>query len=171
MPVLGQVVTQRAKRNIIQATNKVEIKNGTRRAKIVDVWIFNVDSDGKFTKEKTGEQKVSVKVQFVKRSDIVLEKRMRCYLSAKSMFAKLIQTLTGIEAGSEQMAGFDTDKLIGMDVLVTTEFAEPYTNVTAITPVEMDDDLDGPPHQPPAREQQRPPARDSSFDENDPAYQ
>jgi hypothetical protein len=175
MPVLGQVVTRRAKREIVQATNKIQIKDGTRKARIIDVWIFNVDSDGKFTKEKTGEQKVAIKIRFDKRPDIVLEKRMRAYLSPKSRFAQLIQSLTGIEAGSDEMMAFDTDKLVDMDVLVTTEYKEPYTNITTITPREIDDDIDGPAHQPPAREQprnERPPQRtgDTAFDDDDPAY-
>jgi hypothetical protein len=141
MPILGQVVPQKKQRERIEATNKQEIPNGTRKAEIVDVWVYNVDADGRYTAEKTGELKVSLKIRFDKRPDIVLDKRMRCYISKKARFALLIQSLTGIQSGSDEMKAFDTDDLIGMKVLVTTEYKEPYTNVTDIIPRETDEDV------------------------------
>jgi hypothetical protein len=138
MAVLGKTITQKSGTRI-KADNKIQIQDGTRRAKIVEIWIYNVDADGKWTAEKTAEQKACVKVQFIKRPDLVLEKRMRAYLSKNSHFAKFIQSLTGIEAGSDEMLQYDTDKLLGMDVFVTTKYEEPYTNVTAIAPPEVVD--------------------------------
>jgi hypothetical protein len=146
MPVLDTVVPKPQYAERVKGTNKVEIKNGTRPAEIIEIWIYHCDKEGRYTKEQTnaqGEplaQKIQIKVRFDARPDIVLAKSMYLSLGPKSQFGKLLQSLTGLEPGSPAMRAFNTDDLKGMKVLVTTDYQDPYTNVTAIAPPITDDD-------------------------------
>ena len=133
MAKLGNAITPSTSSKKIEASNKVNIAPGTYLGTIEDVWIYNVDSDGKYTKEHTDQQKVSIKVH-LDGTEITLDKRMRAYLSEKAHFAKLISSLTGIEPGSQAMLDFDADDLKGARVMVCTSFKDPYTNIDSIVP-------------------------------------
>lgn len=183
MPQLGKVITRSTATNRndrTPANNKIKIKDGTRPAEIISVWIFNVEQktgrNGKpfwaYTKEKTDQQQAEIKIRFDARTDIVLETRMMAYLSSKAKFAGLIQTLTGIKAGSDEMMRFDTDALVGMKVLVTTEYnaEKGYTNIKSITSAVSEDDKDDfgdvpPQRNPQLQHHQAPPQEDYGFDD------
>ena len=132
MAKLGNAITSHSTTRV-QADNKVPLAPGTYFGSIVDVWIYNVDFDGKFTKEQTSEQKVSIKIA-VDGTPYVLDRRMRAYLSPKSHFAKLIGALSGLEPGSEAMREFDTDGLKGMRVTILVSRKDIYANIDSILP-------------------------------------
>ena len=132
MAKLGNTITSHNTTRV-QADNKVPLPAGTYFGSIVDVWIYNVDFEGKFTKEQTGEQKVSIKVA-VDGTPYILDRRMRAYLSPKSHFAKLIGALSGLEPGSEAMREFDTDGLKGRRVTILVSRKDIYANIDSILP-------------------------------------
>ena len=132
MAKLGNAITSHNTTRV-QADNKVPLPAGTYFGSIVDVWIYNVDFEGKFTKEQTGEQKVSIKVA-VDGTPYILDRRMRAYLSPKSHFAKLIGALSGLEPGSEAMREFDTDGLKGRRVAILVSRKDIYANIDSILP-------------------------------------
>jgi hypothetical protein len=138
VPELGKLIPPSQGRQRVEATNKIQLTNGWYQGRIVDVWIYSVDENGKYTKQDTGEKKVSIKVSLLAAggvdSGIVLDWRRRAYLSKQSHFALALASLTGLQPGSDEMRRFDSDKLIGMAVEVQTQQADEYVNITAFKP-------------------------------------
>lgn len=132
MAKLGASITHGSTKRV-EANNQVPLSAGTYFGTIADVWIYNVDFEGKYTKEKTSEQKVSLKVQ-IDGTPYTLDRRMRAYLSPKSHFAKTISALTGIEPGSSEMDDYDSDNLVGKRVTVLISRKDKYANIDSILP-------------------------------------
>lgn len=142
----------------IKSDNKTYIPDATRLAEIVEVWVYSVDDKGAFTRDNTGKKKARVKFQFVTRRDIVLDKRFPFYLGEKSHWSIFLEAVTGIPATKDYtdnpspQRNIDIDNdVLGKQVLITTKFSDPYTDIISVMrpPSENDDFDSAPSHQPP----------------------
>lgn len=113
--------------------HKIFIPTGSYNATIVDEWVRWVTqetdgttwSDGrpkifyKYSREKTKEQRITIKVTLDDDPSICLKKEMGFFNSQNALYAKTVERLTGIAAGSPDLAKWDSVNLRGMKVSVS----------------------------------------------------
>jgi hypothetical protein len=135
--------------NRIATDNKIVLESGTYNVTIVDEWVHYVtkEPDGTYpdggpkfrsvySKTPTDDREIKITVTLDDDPSIALESRMAAYVSAKSKLGKLIASLTGMAAGSDEMRAWDTKELRGMKAVADIKFNgkddTPYSRVSEI---------------------------------------
>ena len=118
----------------LKATPKASIPNGVYPGKIADVWVFNVNEEGRYTQEATDRQKISIKFTLDEEPGVVPERTMSYFSGERSYYGKFLQGFKGLKAGSKESRDFNPTTLEGQPCLVQIVRNEPYANVENVLP-------------------------------------
>lgn len=131
----------------LDTNNKVELENGDYEAHVHDVWIYYVDIDGKFTKNR--DDASGQKIKFTITLDgthppMALALELPVRIGKNTFYSKTIERMTGI-ADRKAHETFDPKTLVGKAFIVTLKCEEkirkspphdpyPWTSVEGIRP-------------------------------------
>lgn len=118
----------------LKATPKASIPNGIYPGRIADVWVYNVNEEGRYTQESTDRQKISIKFTLDDEPGVVPERTMSYFSGERSFYGKFLQGFKGFKAGSKESRDFNPKTLEGEPCLVAIVRNEPYANVENVLP-------------------------------------
>jgi hypothetical protein len=100
----------------LDTDNKLEMDNGTYDAVIHDTWVYYVDIDGKFTKNRDDAAGQRIKFTIpIDDSDIALALDLPVRVGKKTFYSSVIESLTGIVDRDAHLA-YDPKQLNGLKV-------------------------------------------------------
>lgn len=109
----------------IDTDNKIEMDNGTYDAVIHDTWVYFVDIDGKYTKnrDEATEQRIKFTLPLDDFDDVALAMDIPVRVGKKTFYSTVIESLTGITDRDAHLV-FDPKTLNGVKVEIDVKSEE-----------------------------------------------
>jgi len=109
----------------VSTDNKIELESGDYAAVIQDVWVYYVDADGRFTKnrDEATEQKIKFTVVLDDTTPpIALAMELPIRIGKNTFYSKTVEKLSGITDREAHLL-YDPKTLVGTKVIASVEFA------------------------------------------------